>query len=107
MTFPAEGFCVNGITRHFALGELALQVSYTRLVLDKTLPKRSLALQETTRRFFSLSAETSQTVEASFGGFVGLLSAIQVHALLHNAFHPLPALLAVFLLQLCQLLGDR
>ena len=46
----------------------------------------------------------SQTVVASFGGFVGLLSAVQVHPLLHNAFHPLSALLAVFLLQLCQLL---
>ena len=101
MALPTERFCVNGVARSFSLRELTMQGRNAGQMLNKVLPKRSLALQETASGFLLLLAETGQTVTASCGWFSGLLSATQVHTLLHHAFHPLRALLSVFLLKLC------
>jgi hypothetical protein len=104
MALSTERFCVNGIACSLSLHELTLQGGNARHVLNKALPKRSLALQKTARGLLSLLAETSQTVTASCSGFASLLSATQGHTLLHNAFRPLGVFLSVFLLKLCQLL---
>ena len=57
MALPTEGFCVNGIACSLSLCELTLQGRNAGQVLSKTLPKRSLALQETVSGFFSPLAE--------------------------------------------------